>query len=281
MSFQPVLPLGGYGGWRFLDRTLASQQDAFSRSPEIRRDTEYFRQRIGAIDSAEDLVADRRLLRVALGAFGLQDDIDNRYFVRRILEDGTTAPGALANRLADKRYLEFSRAFGFGDFPIPRTRLSSFGADIAGRFEARQFEVSVGRQDESLRLALGSRRELSELAAGPMSERAKWFTVMGTPPLRQVFETAYGLPASFATLDLDRQLGVLQQRTRQSFGADSVSQFGDPTKLEGLARRFLLQAEARAIGPMAQAGAVALQLLQAGQSGIARAGPAPGDWRGF
>ncbi len=101
------------------------------KSPVIQRDTDYFLENIGKIDTAEDLVNDRRLLSVALGAFGLDEDIDSKYFIRKVLEDGTLDPEALSNKLADKRYLDFSQAFGFGDYGIPpRTKVSDFATEI-------------------------------------------------------------------------------------------------------------------------------------------------------
>jgi hypothetical protein len=263
VSFQPILPLSGYGGWRFLNRTLETQQAAFQKSPAMQRDTAHFRERIAAIDSAEALVADRRLLRVALGAFGLEEDINNRAFLRKILEGGTTDPESLANRLADKRYFEFSKAFGFGEFEIRRNRLSGFADDMIKAYQSRQFEVAVGRQDESMRLALGLRRDLAALAGRETGERAKWFSVMGNPPLRRVFETAFGLPKAFAGLDLDRQLAILQERTRRAFGGGDVSQFADPVRVEELAQRFLLRADLDRMAPTSGSGSVALQLIQA------------------
>ena len=89
MTFQPVIPVGGLAGWGFLNRTMQVQTTAFQKSPTLLRDTEYFAQNIGDIQSADQLVSDRRLLRVALGAFGLSDDINNTHFVRKILSDGT------------------------------------------------------------------------------------------------------------------------------------------------------------------------------------------------
>ena len=68
MSFQPVIPAGGYAGWTFLNRTREVQQSAFEASPQISRDVAAFEERIGSITSAEELVGDRQLLRVALGA---------------------------------------------------------------------------------------------------------------------------------------------------------------------------------------------------------------------
>ena len=71
--------------------------------------------------SAADLVADRRLLKVALGAFGLEGEIDKKAFVRKILEEGTADPASLANRLTDKSYYKLAEAFGFGDLGGART----------------------------------------------------------------------------------------------------------------------------------------------------------------
>ena len=69
MTYTPVIPATGYAGWALLKRTLAKQTDSFVKSPEIKRDEDYFRANIGKITTAEDLVKDRRLLNVALGAF--------------------------------------------------------------------------------------------------------------------------------------------------------------------------------------------------------------------
>ena len=263
MSFQPVLPASGIAGWRFLERTIETQQENFARSPAVQRDTEYFREQIGGIDTASELVADRRILKVALGAFGLEEDINYGAFLRQVLEDGTIDPKALANRLSDKRYLQFAQAFGFGDNAIPPSQEPGFGDRIAQAYIDRQFEVAVGKQDETMRLALNLRRELPELAQSDASPRAKWFSVMGSPPLRKAFETAYSLPQSFGSINLDQQLDVLRDRSRRAFQDTEVAQFADPDRLDELVRRFTLRAQMHAT-PAAghDAGSVALQLLQ-------------------
>ncbi|KPQ22493.1 MAG: Protein of unknown function (DUF1217) [Rhodobacteraceae bacterium HLUCCA24] len=254
MSFQPALPLSGLAGWRFLQRTLPVQQEAFAKAPGLARDADHFRARIGGIESAEALVADRRLLTVALGAFGLQDDLANRFFIRRILEDGTTRDDALANRLADKRYAEFSSAFGFGGSGPPATQRPGFAETIIARFERQSFEIAVGAQDEAMRLALYAERDLAAAAAADGSARTKWFRVMGTPPLRQVVETALGLPSSFGQQDLDRQIEVFRDRTERLVGFADVEGFADPAARETLIRRFLLQSEMAAAPTTAPGG---------------------------
>lgn len=263
MTFSPVVPLGGFTGWKFLTRTEEAQRAVLARDPAIRRDVDYFREKIGTITTADQLVSDRRLLTVALGAFGLDADINNRAFIRKVLDDGTLTTGALSNRLADKRYLELSKAFGFGDFAVPRTQLSDFADKIVAAYQTQQFETAVGTRDGDLRLALNARRELAEIARRPVSETVRWFSVLGSAPLRQVMQTALGLPQSSATIDLDQQLSVLQERAGRMLGDDSIAQFGDPDKVEGLVRRFLLRAEAQGGGAVSGQ-SLALSILQAG-----------------
>ena len=244
MSFSPALPTGGYAGWAFLKRTLPLQTKAFAADPQVKRDEVYFREKIGSVKTAEELVNDRRLLKVALGAFGLEGDLNNKYFIRKVLEDGTLKTGTLSSKLADKQYEKLSAAFGFGDFAIPRTQLSDFADSILKPYSARAFEAAVGAQSGDLRLALNAERELPLLAAKiGSSDDAKWFTIMGNAPLRTVFEKALGLPTSFRGLDIDKQLLVLKAKASSQLGSHAVSQFTDGKKLDGLIKKFLLRSE--------------------------------------
>lgn len=262
MTFQPVIPFGGNAGWSFLQRTLESQQETFEKGTVLQRDVDYFRETIGSVSTAADLVADRRLLTVALGAFGLDDDLPNKAFIEKVLAEGTLEDGAFANKLADSRYASMAEAFGF-DLAPPNTALSTFADDIIESFETRQFEIAVGNSDESMRLALGLGRELADISAGDLSEDALWFTIMGTPPLRAVFESAFNLPASIGALDIDRQLEIFKSKAAQSFGDSSVRQFTDPENQEELLRRFFVGSElASGTSSSAIRGSVALSLLQ-------------------
>lgn len=262
MSFSPVLPLTGYTGWGFLKRTMARQQAVQQALPAQQRDEAYFRDRIGKADTAEKLVSDKRLLRIALTAFGLEGDVNSRAFIQKILEGGTLKEGALANKLADKQYQKLSAAFGYGDFSVPRTKLSTFTDEILAQFRTRSFETAVGEQNNTYRLAMNAERELPALAVKSTSETAKWFTVLGNAPLREVMQTALGLPKSFSSIDIDQQVSVLKARTEAAFGSSDLAQFRDSAKLEALTRRFLLQSEIQGQATNNSPAARALALLQ-------------------
>jgi hypothetical protein len=262
MTFSPVLPFGGYAGWTYLKRTMPQQTKAFAMQPSVQRDEAYFREKIGSIKTAEQLVNDPRLLRVALGAFGLEGDMPNKFFIRKVLEDGTLKPGALANKIANKQYQKFSNAFGFGNFSTPRTQLSDFADKILQPYKTQQFAVAVGAQNPDMRLALNAETELSDLARSPASPLSKWYSILGNPPLRAVFERAFGLPASFGAIDIDKQVQTLQTRTTAAFGSSDLSQFANGTNLDKLVRRFLVQTDLASSMSTQSRGEIALTLLQ-------------------
>jgi hypothetical protein len=261
MTFQPVVPLSGYAGWLFLERTADQQRATFNESPSITRLTDTFRERIGDVRTAEDLVQDRELLEVALGAFGLDDDINNTFFIKKILDEGSIESDALANKLSDSRYADFSEAFGFGNFDIPRTALSFFADEIVDRYEAKQFEQAVGEQDNDMRLALNLGPALDDVLDGTSTNNGQWYSMMGNEPLRSMFETALGFSSSFAAIDIDQQLEQFQARAEATFGTDQLSDLASPENQEKMIRLFMLRSEIS--DSSATSGAsIALSLLQ-------------------
>lgn len=239
----PVLPVGGVAGWNFLSRTMSSQKQAVAASAVTQREMTYFRERIGGVTEARQLVEDFTLLKVALGAFGLQDDQANRFFIRKVLEEGTTEKSSLANRLSDPRYKQLSAAFGFGNEAGPLTKNEGFADKILSEYRDQTFEVAVGRVDPNMRLALGLSRELDRVIDGVESKNAQWFSVMGAPPLRAVFDKALGFPKSFAALDIDQQLTMFRARSQTVFGVSEVADFSEPEMTDALRTRFLLMSE--------------------------------------
>ncbi|MEM1362020.1 MAG: DUF1217 domain-containing protein [Pseudomonadota bacterium] len=243
MTFSPIIPTGGLAGWSYLSRTLEQQETLYAASPQNARETSAFRERIATITTAEELVADRDLLKVALGAYGLGDDLNNRAFIEKVLAEGTQDPASFANRLADKRYTAFSEAFGFGDLGGPWTGLSGFADRVIESYQERDFEIAVGQVNETMRLALNMQRELPEIVNESSNPTTQWLLVLGNPPLRQAIETAFGLPSSFSGLDLDRQVEDLQDIAQQRFGVDTVSGLIETETFESLTRLYVTRAE--------------------------------------
>jgi hypothetical protein len=239
MSFQVFTGGGGLPGWALLNRTGDRQRELVGNDPQVRRATEYYRDKIGEISSADDLLSDFRLLNVTLQTFGLENDIRNRAFLRKILESDLSDDRSLANRLADKSYRKLAETFGFGDLTGPKNGEAGFSDKILAQYVEREFEARVGEGDQNLRLALNARRELATLSGRASTNNTKWYEVMGNQPLRKVFEGAFGFDRSYAKLPIDRQLQEFARAAELHFGSDQVSQFSDTGKVDELVRSFL------------------------------------------
>ncbi|WP_118137278.1 DUF1217 domain-containing protein [Oceanicella sp. SM1341] len=266
MTYTPVIPLSGMAGWQFLQRTQDTQRAAFDTSVQVKRETEYFLEKIGDVTSVDQLMGDRTLLKVALGAFSLEDDITKGAWVRKILEEGTEDPEAFAMRLTDRRYRQFSEAFGFGNVLGARTGDEGFGEKIVEKYKNHMFEVAVGEVDNSMRLALNYSNSLQALVDRDMGENAAWYTLMGDTPLRTVMEKALGLPEKLGALDVEQQLVFFKDKASSVFGSSKLSDLVSEENVEKAIRIYMARVQAEA-GPSASTpGFAALSLLQGGNS---------------
>ncbi|WP_417206065.1 DUF1217 domain-containing protein [Antarctobacter sp.] len=377
MAITPMIPGTGLVGWQVLQSTLTTQRTAFNSSAEIARDTEYFAEKIGSITSGEDLVEDRRLLSVALSAFGLSDQVDSTYLIKRVLnegaeddtalanklsdgryvalarafdfsekveypfleegfsdditaaydtkvradldsllaqpeyvndpdaaaaleeqtllvlestkayfeeniasvtsvddfladtdllkvalgafgaekwinspallkqalEDGGAGPGALANVLGEKGLAAMSRAFGFDTEPSTVLQADDFASDIIDSHQWQLFEEAVSNVNPAIGNALSFQRAAPGLAGLSSSDNTKWYSVLGDTMMRDVFQTALGLPAGFSQIDLDKQLEMLTEKAESRFGITKFADLENPEVLNKVIHSYLLQSQ--------------------------------------
>ena len=261
MNATPIIPFSGFLGWRFLQKTYDQQIERHANSPRQSREIQYFRENISSVTSAQDLISDRVLLKVALGAFGLQQDLDNRAFVRAILESHLGDPKSLASRISDDRYKDITKAFGFSSAFGPNTAKPSFANTIVEKYTSQSFEIAVGEQFPDMRLALTAKRELFALSTEGVSDNTKWFKLLGRPPLRNFLETALGLPDDFGKIDLDQQLATVKSKSLHYFGVDRFEDFSNGSIMDQAIKRFHLLSQINTNNQMTS-NTIALQLLQ-------------------
>jgi len=273
MVFQPALPFNSVAGYRFLQRTQDRQLDAFSRSPQIQRDTEHFRQSAGEIRTIDDFFADRQIFRFTLTAFGLIEATDRQAFVRKAIEEGIADPEAFANRLGDRRYARFVEALGFQDGRSSRFADPAFQEDVIARFRLLSFEEAVGEIDVDQRLALNFRRESAEILNRDLPDRTLWLQLLGTRASRTVLEAGFNLPTEFVRLDLDRQVDILRSRAIERYGDASPRVLLDQGNLDNLLSRFFIRQDLQisntssastALTILTSAGAGLRNLIQSG-----------------
>ena len=262
MSFQPLVPLSGIAGLRFMERTQEAQLEVFNKSPQIEREIQYFKENISGALTAESLTDDFLLRKIALGAFGLDDDLPKKFFINKILSEGTDDREAFANRLVDGRYRQLAQTFGYGNALGANVEQSDFAEKIISAYQTQKFERAVGDVDNSIRLAMNFKREIIDYTSENKATDTAWFQVMGNTPLRTVFEKAFNLPSSVGALDIERQLDIFKEKSQKILGSESLTALADPDKLDRIIRDFMIRDQLAGGSRAPVAGSAALSILQ-------------------
>jgi hypothetical protein len=84
-------------------------------------------------------------------------------------------------------------------------------------------EDEQGAQNQGVQLALYFQRKATGITS--------YYDILADKALSQVVRTALGLPDSFAALDIDKQVSIIQSKL-------DIKDFQDPTKLGDFLKRF-------------------------------------------
>lgn len=179
---------------QLLDRRFVQAETA-APPPQVQRETDYFRENIGQVETAEDLLADFRLYRYVMTAYDLQGALDAKAIIGRVLEEGSDDASDLANRLNDAKYRELTDDLGFSVAGNLKLQLPDFLDEVASRYQRVQLEIEAGEVNNGARLSAYFERKIGEVSS--------WFEVLGDPPLRDVMFTALGLPQELQGADID------------------------------------------------------------------------------
>lgn len=214
--------------YRITVRDYANQITRFEKAdPTVRREIDYFLKAAQKISSVEDLLRDRRALTVALGAFQLEEQVDAKGLLRKLLTEDPNDPRSLVNRLVEPRYKSFVAAFGsLATDGGARLRTPEFQDSIVKAFKTNEFEKFKGRNDEAVREALFFRRMAPSITS--------LWSILGNRALAKVVRVTEGLPVQFAALEPDQQLKLLERK-----GVDPAK-FRDPAFVEKYISRYLV-----------------------------------------
>jgi len=102
-----------YMSYQLVTRDIGKSLARVEKQPMVQRETEYYLANIGKVTTPEEFIKDTRLFNYAMKAFGLQDMAYAKGFMLKALKEGVSDPDSFANKLADKRYAEFVRAYDF------------------------------------------------------------------------------------------------------------------------------------------------------------------------
>lgn len=234
--FQPVIPLSGNTGWKFLQSTYDRQLGTLSNSPQVKADRSYLVEKFSKPLTTEAFLNDKRLMRVALTAFDLGGEEWKRGFISKVLKEAADPESTFLARLNNPQYTAFATAFKpvNGQITIAPETLDK----IADSFNKATFETAVGNVDDSMRLALNYQSDIKGLMGNGSSEEAILFRLLGNVPVRTVLETALNLPQDIRKLPIETQADLLKSGLQKRLGINEITDLASPEKVEQMIKRF-------------------------------------------
>ena len=212
-----------YTSYQLITRDIDRSIDQVEKQPVTKRETEYYLANITKVKSIEDFLGDDRLFKYAMKAFGLKDMDYAKAFMKKVLTEGIEDPDSFANSLTDKRYLEFATTFDFEGYGSAATVFDRAQQGTVDKYLRQTLEENAGKQNEGVRLALYFERKAPTLTS--------FYQVLADPALAQVVRTVLGLPDSFASADVDKQVALFESKI-------DIADFKDPEKLSKFMQRF-------------------------------------------
>ncbi len=102
-----------YLSYRLLTNDMSRTLSRIASQADVARDMKYYQDNIGKVTSVDQFLDDRRLFSIALKAHGMDDMLNAKAFMRKVLESDLSDDKSFANRLADTRYAAFAKVFNF------------------------------------------------------------------------------------------------------------------------------------------------------------------------
>ena len=234
--FQPVIPLSGNSGWKFLEATYDRQLKSYTDSPQVQMDRDYLIEKFSQPVAVEDFLKDTRLLRVSLTAFDLGGEEWKRGFIDKVLSEVSDTDSTFLTRLNNPKYTAFANAMKPVDGKITLTPAAV--SAMATQYESAAFEAAVGEVDDNMRISLNYKSEIGSIVGSSSSESAKIYRMLANVPVRTLLEGAMNLPSDIRKLPIERQADIFKERLQSTFGISDVSELASPEIIDKAIQRF-------------------------------------------
>lgn len=238
-------------GLQLVDATRDRQIEMIRNSAQDKRAIAAFEERIGDIETVDQLMEDRELYVFVMKAFDLEDQIFGKAMIKKLLKSDSEDPKALVNRLTDPRFKDLYKNLGFKDGGT-RNSLTDSGfwqRTMVDRYVEQRFESAQADQNEGVGTVLEFRRKAGDIK--------NWFDVLKDADLTEFMRTSLGVPSSVAGLDIDKQVELFK-------GKFDLAKLKDPAELEKLERRYVSITDAKA--GVSSSASAALALMNAAVS---------------
>ena len=103
--------LSTYTSYNLIAKDMVKSLNRTATETANAREAAYYKENIGKVSSVDAFLDDFQLYSYAMKAYGLEDMIYAKAFMRKVLESDMSDANSFANKLTDVRYQDFASAF--------------------------------------------------------------------------------------------------------------------------------------------------------------------------
>jgi Protein of unknown function (DUF1217) len=208
---------------RFLEGTeLTTTKEAASEAAS------YYQENIQSVQTVDDLLSDRGIIDVVIGAYGLDETVSDD-FLKQIFDSDLSDPKSFVNQQSSSKWAELVASFNFdSEGNLTRETLGTVQQrgetlETVNLYMRQTLEENEGESSEAVRLALYFERTAPTITDA--------YGIIADEALTEVFRTIFGYTEDFSNMDVDAQAKVINSQLE-------LSDLQDPKKLQRLIERY-------------------------------------------
>ncbi len=196
-----------------------------SKSADVKGEVAYFKARVARIEKVDDFFKDSRLMRFALTAFNLEDQMQYPARIKQIMKDDAGDPNALVRRMTSPGYREINAAFEFFKKGVTKLKTEAFQTEVIARYYSARNEKAISEMSPDLADALYFERMIGKVRSG--------YDILGDRILFGVAQKALSLPPAVSGSKIERLKLMIESKL-------DLTRVNDSKYVKGLVERFLV-----------------------------------------
>lgn len=188
----------------------------------------YYQENIQGVETVDDLLSDRGIIDVVIGAYGLDETVSDD-FLKQIFASDLSDPKSFVNQQSSNKWAELVASFNFdSEGKLTRETLGTVQQrgetlETVNLYMRQTLEENEGESSEAVRLALYFERTAPTITDA--------YEIIADDALTEVFRTIFGYTEDFSNMDVDAQAKVIKSQLE-------LSDLQDPKKLQRLIERY-------------------------------------------
>jgi Protein of unknown function (DUF1217) len=204
---------------------MAAGQARLAKSGVVKADIDYFRANIGKVKTPDEFLKDYRLLKFALTAYQMEDQLNYPARIKQILKDNPNDSASLVNRMTNATYKTMNADFNFFRGGVAKLSDKAFIDQLVSKYASAQYQTTVSNGNSNVADALYFRDKIGSIS--------NTYQIIGDAVLFGVVKTALNIPNAAVTGDVKRLKQWIE-------GKLDMKKLKDSTYVGKLLDRFLV-----------------------------------------